>query len=455
MESTKGLTQQGPNALETDKAQESLLLKLPQDMLLNEVIPRLVQINSGSVKDFDSLISLACTCKQMAEVMRDKKVQKVWEEQKPFLRAYLLPIIKQQKERLEKLARIEMKLQHEGINIPLLKQGVNATNSAGQTALECLLRYIVHGVDLIGQLLECGADVNICDKQGKALVYLMSNDWLNRYELSRMIVTSRTYINKASREQVLRSIIATDSLNSSYYKYLIKNGDYDPNLSKNDDTTLLHFDIEKFGGQNVELLVSKGADVNRCNKNGETPLFPVVKSYGKSSLDVARYLLAHGANPHVINKEGESLLMQARTQEMRELLLAAGVQITPDQATVLVEKAVIKNHNDDELMIFALNHGGQITKEHWKQVINNRGINKYRFDWLVKYESNFDIPLDVLKDELAWADLHRPYANARAADYEIAVGVIQEKIRQAAPAKITQSRNPIKKLWAKFKKRNS
>jgi len=60
----------------------------------------------------------------------------------------------------------------------------------------------------------------------------------------------------------------------------------------------------------ITALVEAGADVNLTNSKGETPLFIATKSYGTSGIGagILRYLLDHGADPHIEKDNGNSVL---------------------------------------------------------------------------------------------------------------------------------------------------
>jgi ankyrin repeat protein len=51
----------------------------------------------------------------------------------------------------------------------------------------------------------------------------------------------------------------------------------------------------------LEYLISKGGDINIADEDGETPIFTV------ESVEVARWLVEHGANVDVQNNEGQSV----------------------------------------------------------------------------------------------------------------------------------------------------
>ena len=51
----------------------------------------------------------------------------------------------------------------------------------------------------------------------------------------------------------------------------------------------------------LEYLISKGGDINISDEDGDTPIFTV------ESVDVARWMVEHGAKVDVQNNEGQSV----------------------------------------------------------------------------------------------------------------------------------------------------
>ena len=84
----------------------------------------------------------------------------------------------------------------------------------------------------------------------------------------------------------------------------------------------------------IELLLSKGLDVNATNNNGDTPLHAAVS--GRASPEIVRALIQHGAKLDAMNKRGQTplaLVTSARgTKDLgaiAEILKAAAARPTP------------------------------------------------------------------------------------------------------------------------------
>lgn len=69
----------------------------------------------------------------------------------------------------------------------------------------------------------------------------------------------------------------------------------------------------------VEFLVEHGADVNRGDNEGWTPLHATASC---GFISIAKYLIEHGANVAAVNYDGELALDIAESDAMEDLLRA-------------------------------------------------------------------------------------------------------------------------------------
>ncbi len=67
----------------------------------------------------------------------------------------------------------------------------------------------------------------------------------------------------------------------------------------------------------VEFLVERGADVNRGDNEGWTPLHATASC---GFLSIAKYLLEHSANVSAVNNDGELAIDISESDEMEDLL---------------------------------------------------------------------------------------------------------------------------------------
>lgn len=73
----------------------------------------------------------------------------------------------------------------------------------------------------------------------------------------------------------------------------------------------------------VIILVNHGAKVDQAGTDGNTALILASK---RGHLGALHALLAQGANFHLQNSDGETALTQAKTEEIKQLLIAAGAR---------------------------------------------------------------------------------------------------------------------------------
>eukprot|EP01118_Nematostelium_gracile_P016970 TRINITY_DN7126_c0_g1_i1.p1 TRINITY_DN7126_c0_g1~~TRINITY_DN7126_c0_g1_i1.p1 ORF type:complete len:445 (-),score=75.85 TRINITY_DN7126_c0_g1_i1:134-1384(-) len=115
-------------------------------------------------------------------------------------------------------------------------------------------------------------------------------------------------------------------------KMLLEHPGIQVEVSAKDGNTPLHYFCKKFRQPNSEdigeMLISRGADVNRRNKNGETPLHKAILN-GSLRLMMVKMLIAHKADVNATSDRGETALHYAVRLQRRDLvktLLVAGAK---------------------------------------------------------------------------------------------------------------------------------
>jgi 26S proteasome non-ATPase regulatory subunit 10 len=114
----------------------------------------------------------------------------------------------------------------------------------------------------------------------------------------------------------------------------------------------------------IALLITKDADVNAKNNNGQTALHFAAS---KNNLDVARTLLAHKATARVKDKRGQLALHRAAaggSAPMIKLLLGEGkspLNATDMDGMTALHHAISEGHGDAALLL--LTSGAEFDKE--------------------------------------------------------------------------------------------
>ncbi|MDG2533647.1 ankyrin repeat domain-containing protein [Sphingomonas sp. HITSZ_GF] len=99
---------------------------------------------------------------------------------------------------------------------------------------------------------------------------------------------------------------------STYLRVLLQQDDINANLQDNRGNTPLILAAERGWDEGVAILIKYGANVNMPNSSGETPLIRAVQVH---DIEVARALLAAGANPdRTDNVTGKSARDYARDE---------------------------------------------------------------------------------------------------------------------------------------------
>uniref|UniRef100_A0A6B2LLS6 Uncharacterized protein n=1 Tax=Arcella intermedia TaxID=1963864 RepID=A0A6B2LLS6_9EUKA len=110
---------------------------------------------------------------------------------------------------------------------------------------------------------------------------------------------------------------------------LLKDSKANPNIQNKEGKTPLHIACELANVGIVSNLLRYKADCDITDHLGNTPLLTLVVSGNtKSSATIAGTIVNRGASPHVVNKEGRSLLHYAAIKgdsELIRMLLSLGL----------------------------------------------------------------------------------------------------------------------------------
>jgi ankyrin repeat protein len=121
----------------------------------------------------------------------------------------------------------------------------------------------------------------------KTPLYILSDKKVNYPEMS--VDNFQDYIVNAAKYQRLNDLT-----------FLLESGD-NVNQSDKNGNTVLHYLVRHRSPMAKEAIYA-GAEINKANKDGETPYFWAVR-YG--TVETRAMLLSLGANPDILNKAGK------------------------------------------------------------------------------------------------------------------------------------------------------
>ncbi|MBA4417418.1 MAG: hypothetical protein C0392_05870 [Syntrophus sp. (in: bacteria)] len=172
----------------------------------------------------------------------------------------------------------------------LLDKGadVNAKNGTNNTAL--IYASIKGNTEIVKELLEKKADVNVKNMSGgDALIYAVLE---KRTEVVRVLLKNRAKVDEKYDSGKTALIMAVENGVFDIARLLLDNGAV-ANALDLDMKTPLIYASEKGDIDIVKALVGKGADVNAKSKYGDTALD---KAISQKHVEVARFLINSGAD---------------------------------------------------------------------------------------------------------------------------------------------------------------
>lgn len=182
---------------------------------------------------------------------------------------------------------------------------VDDKDKSGTSVLQ--LAATSNNLEFVRLLLEKGADANTKDQGGFSPLGQAAGNGDRSAELVRLLLKHGAAVN----------VVSVDSVEH------VQNGD----IAVGRLTPLLmaanHGNFET-----MEALVKAGANVNAQDIRGMTPLALSIANDRPNST-VIRMLIAHGADPNIKSKAGESALDWARRYRHPEVMKALGVAVAP------------------------------------------------------------------------------------------------------------------------------
>lgn len=188
---------------------------------------------------------------------------------------------------------------------------INATENDGRTPL-CL--YIKHSgsTDMINYFIEHGAD--LYNSNGDAPLYWAF--YMRNQNAQNLLINLMEDFNVPIDTYNMRAPLHI--VKDLHHMELIISKGADVNIRDKDGNTPLHL-VECLSL--VKCLVKNGADINARNYEGSTPL------HTNSNFPVVEYLIEKGADIHAINNEGYTPLHLAKSVFIAEYLMEQGADV--------------------------------------------------------------------------------------------------------------------------------
>lgn len=145
---------------------------------------------------------------------------------------------------------------------------INATNKDGATPL--VIAIIAGRPNIVELLLKSGADITVCPNQGHSLLYMLSCSHADAQTIKDIC---------ALFQEVKEQLLTFDAADFA--------GDF-----------AMHHAASRKDAHVLEFLVRSGADINKCNRYGETPLYVAAR---KGNVQGFKFLCDIGADHTITN----------------------------------------------------------------------------------------------------------------------------------------------------------
>jgi ankyrin repeat protein len=297
--------------------------------------------------------------------------------------------------------------------LPYLLHTIDDQAQDGKTALSLAARR--GDLAAVNLLLRYGANPNIYDNRGNGPLHsaACSTNWRCIPALLEYGADA-THNNSRNESPVNYALFYADD--PHYLQPLLDAGANVNNRDYNGDTPLItatyrappSAPVAAFGAVNcVDYLIRRGANLESCSSQGNTP---VLNAVIHNNVGTLRVLLQYGADYHVRNLVGDTILhLAARHGDLATLRLLTDAALR-------------------DLDLDALNDDGYTPKETTRQRVSNiRGFDK-AFDELL-----LSIATEIAMDSMAASTVITVSSYDDAVEYQVALRTPPEPEREEIP----------------------
>ncbi|XP_062569028.1 uncharacterized protein LOC134231122 [Saccostrea cucullata] len=241
--------------------------------------------------------------------------------------------------------------------ICLLNNGadINACDKDGNSPLSIACDF---GYDSPVQLLlNNGADINLCDNDGFSPLYIACQN--GHDSTVQLLLNNGADINLCDNDGFSPLCIACQNGHDSKVQLLLNTG-ADINLCNKNGFSPLHIACQNGHDSTVQLLLNNGADINLCEKNGASPLYIACQNGHDSTVQL---LLNNGADINLCNINGASPLYiacQNGHDSTVQLLLNNGADINLCEKNGASPLNIACHNGHDNMVQLLLNNGADI-----------------------------------------------------------------------------------------------
>jgi len=196
----------------------------------------------------------------------------------------------------------------------LIEKGadVNAPNKRGEGPL---WSWYGNKLSICETLLAGGADINAKTKTGWTLLHKMAAN--GRPEAFKLLVSKGADVEAVTNDELT---VLHRAIDGQTAELILEKAPHLINQKDDQGRTPL-YEVARLSKSDeaVEVLLSKGADINAVNKYTDTVLHVAAED---GQLEVVKCLLANGANISVVNKHGATVAHRAKKPEIMKYLLS-------------------------------------------------------------------------------------------------------------------------------------